>query len=108
MCIDKCIVMCIDSRTICLALMYRYGGLQVRWFRRAAERGHMQAQYLLAHCLQHGRGVRSDEQEAMQWYMHAAEQGHAASQVTMIEFKYLGSYNGIVGQGLIMESLGAR
>ena len=48
----------------------------VKWFRKAAERGHLNAQYLLGDCYAKGKGVSQNVTEAMKWYRKAAEMGH--------------------------------
>ena len=47
-----------------------------RWFLRAAEEGHAQAQTRNAACLFHGVGISRDESAAVEWYRKAAEQGN--------------------------------
>ena len=51
-----------------------------RWFRKAAEQGHGEAQYRLAMLLLSGDGVRRDTAEATRLFRKAAEQGHAKAQ----------------------------
>jgi len=48
-------------------------------YRRAAEHGHVQAQFYLG---EHYRlsGVAGDRNEALRWYQRAADQGHAGAQ----------------------------
>ena len=45
-------------------------------FKKAAEQGHVQAQFELAKCYDIGFGVTSDMQQALFWYRKAAENGH--------------------------------
>jgi TPR repeat protein len=52
----------------------------VKWFRKAAERGHAEAQYNLAVCYDYGRGVLEDAMQAIKWFRAAAEQGFAKGQ----------------------------
>jgi localization factor PodJL len=47
-----------------------------RWFRRAAEGGHISAQYRLATLYELGHGVPQSYAEAMKWYERAAIGGH--------------------------------
>jgi TPR repeat protein len=47
-----------------------------RWFRRAAENGHVQSQYRLATLYELGQGVDKDYSQAINWYRRAAENGH--------------------------------
>ena len=54
-----------------------------RWYRKAADRGHMFAQYNLAFCYDRGYGVPALPVEAAKWYKKAAEQGHAPSQCSI-------------------------
>ena len=48
----------------------------VKWYRKAAEQRHAQAQFILGYCYDHGKGVTQDHTEAEKWYRHAAEQGY--------------------------------
>lgn len=60
------------------------------WFRKAAEQGFPEAQYLLGGMYDNGTGVIERDALAVEWYRKAAEQGHAVAQ------SYLGSsyFNG--------------
>lgn len=49
-------------------------------YRKAAEQGHMGAQYRLGVRYYYGNGVGKDYTEAAKWYRKAAEQGHATAQ----------------------------
>lgn len=48
----------------------------VKWFRKAAENGYDDAQYLLGDCYRNGQGVIENDEEAFRWFLKAAEQGH--------------------------------
>ena len=48
----------------------------VRWYRKAAYRDYLPAQYSLGVMYANGRGVPRDEAQAMRWYRTAAEQGY--------------------------------
>ena len=52
----------------------------VDWYRKAAEKGHAQAQHNLGVSYDEGEGVALDDAQAAHWYRKAAEQGHAESQ----------------------------
>jgi TPR repeat protein len=52
----------------------------VRWWRKAAERGHAKAQFNLGCCYRDGQGVPQDYVEAVKWHRKAAEQNLAAAQ----------------------------
>lgn len=52
----------------------------VKWYTKAAEQGHISAQYILAMCYDNGDGVTEDKSEAVKWYTKAAEQGHTDAQ----------------------------
>jgi uncharacterized protein len=54
-----------------------------RLYRRAAEKGHIAAQYSLAYLFEHGLGLAEDAGEAAYWYRKAALQGDAESQVNL-------------------------
>ena len=49
----------------------------VRWWRRAAEQGFVDAELNLAAAYQNGVGVPKDQAEALMWYRKAAERGDA-------------------------------
>ena len=51
-----------------------------RWFRKAAEQGHGEAQYRLAMLHLSGDGVPKDKAEAVRLFSKAAEQGHGEAQ----------------------------
>jgi TPR repeat protein len=51
----------------------------MRWFRKAAEQGHSDAQYNLGNSYCNGEGVAEDKVEAVRWFRRAAEQGDADS-----------------------------
>jgi TPR repeat protein len=52
----------------------------VKWFRRAAESGHAEAEYNLGLMLMNGQGVTKDSAEALKWYRRSAEQGYVLAQ----------------------------
>lgn len=52
----------------------------VKWYRKAAERGCIDAQLSLGGIYDAGKGVVKDEAEAVKWYRKAAEQGDAGAQ----------------------------
>jgi len=52
----------------------------VKWFRKAAEQGFVDAQMNLGVCYGKGEGVEKDEAEAVKWWRKAAEQGNAHAQ----------------------------
>lgn len=51
-----------------------------KWYRKAAEQGHIQAQLELGFAYENGNGVKQNSIEAVNWYRKAAEQGYAAAQ----------------------------
>jgi TPR repeat protein len=55
----------------------------VKFFRKAAERGHADAQNHLGVCYTQGRGVPRDYSEAFTWYHKAAEQGDAQAEFNL-------------------------
>jgi TPR repeat protein len=55
----------------------------VKWFRRAADQGHVSAQFDLGLMYATGRGVAKDDSEAVKWYRKAADQGHASAQYSL-------------------------
>lgn len=52
----------------------------VKWYRKAAEQGDADAQYVLGHCYLNGDGVPQNIEETLKWYTKAAEQGNADAQ----------------------------
>lgn len=52
----------------------------VKWFRKAAEQGHVGAQSRLGYYYEKGVGADKDLPEAVKWYRKAAEQGNAKAQ----------------------------
>ncbi len=55
----------------------------LRWFRRKAERGDVEAQFMMGYAYSGVEGVAQDQIEAVRWYRMAAEQGHAGAQVSL-------------------------
>jgi TPR repeat protein len=51
----------------------------VRWFRKAADQGHLEATFSLARLYEDGRGVERNVTEMERLYIYAAEQGHVRS-----------------------------
>ena len=49
-------------------------------FRKAAEQGHVGAQYMLGIAYDRSEGVEEDDREAARWWQMAAEQGHVDAQ----------------------------
>jgi TPR repeat protein len=48
----------------------------VKWYRKAAEQGHADAQNNLGFCYEKGWGVEQDYAEAVKWYRKAADHGN--------------------------------
>lgn len=53
--------------------------LAFEWFGKAAEQGHLEAQYYLGSMYYDGSGVSKDDEKAMEWYHKAADKGHVQS-----------------------------
>lgn len=51
-----------------------------KWYRKAADEGHAQAQSDLGECYYFGEGVEQNYAEAVKWYRKASEQGHEQAQ----------------------------
>jgi TPR repeat protein len=45
------------------------------YFKKAAEKGHPNAQYILAYLYQYALGVKQNDEIALEWFIKAAEQG---------------------------------
>ena len=56
-----------------------------------AERGHVEAQYLLAGMYAEGHGTERDMELALQWYQKAAANGHSDAQQRLLELKGKGA-----------------
>lgn len=54
----------------------------IKWFRKAAEQNHAEAQYRLGNCYweNYVEGVKQDYFEAIKWYRRAANQNHGRAQ----------------------------
>lgn len=59
----------------------RLKGLE--FFKKAADQGHMNAQFILGTLYDKGEDVLQDRAVAAKWYRKAAEQGHAQAQFNM-------------------------
>ena len=55
----------------------------VKWFRKAAEGGHADAQNNLGVFYERGEGITQDYSEAVKWYRKAAESGDAYAQYNL-------------------------
>ena len=60
----------------------------MRWYRKAAEQGHADAQYQLGSHYELGIGVKKDLDAALKWYHKAAEQGHRLAQSSEESFRW--------------------
>ena len=66
----------------------------VKWFTKAAEQGHAEAQFMLARCYFSRKGMpnanyRKTKPLAEKWFIAAAEQGHAEAQYQLAKFYYV-------------------
>jgi TPR repeat protein len=52
----------------------------VRWFRKSAEMGHSQAQFIIGTMYDKGEDLAKDPGEAFAWYLKAAAKGHMQAQ----------------------------
>ena len=57
--------------------------LAAQWYRKAAEKGHREAQHKLGMCYSFGQGIPQDDAAAAQWYRKAAEAGLPAAQTSL-------------------------
>jgi len=55
----------------------------LEYFKKAAEQGHMNAQFILGSLYDKGEDVLQDRAVAAKWYRKAAEQGHAQAQFNL-------------------------
>lgn len=51
----------------------------VKWYRKAADLGHLDAMYGLGLCYANGRGTALSHEEAVSWYRRAADRGNAVA-----------------------------
>ena len=70
----------------------------VKWFRKAAEQGHVVAQYNLGVMYDFGEGVPEDDAEAYAWLNIAAAQGNMRAKEAReaITSSYSTSYTGMI------------
>ncbi len=61
-----------------------------RWFRRAAEKGHVPSQYRLATLYELGQGAPKDYAKAMVWYRRAADAGHVKAMHNLAVLSVIG------------------
>ena len=95
--IEKATAGNIDSQ-FDLAEVYYYGKHSVprnkveaaRWYRAAAEQGHVRAQYILAAMYDSGDGIGQDKSEAVRWYRAAAKRGNTSAQHLLADAYYKG------------------
>ena len=52
----------------------------MEWYRKAADQGDADAQWILGFMYEKGKGVAKDESTAVEWYRKAADQGYARAQ----------------------------
>lgn len=78
--------------------------LAAYWYRIAAQKGVVEAQYNLACCLESGSGCRSDPAEAFAWYRKAAQQQFAPAMLRMFHF-YRTGLKGPDGKEMVTPSL---
>ena len=53
------------------------------WYQKAAEQGHVAAQFKLGNCYYCGKGVAQDHAKAAEWFLKAAEQGFIYAQYSL-------------------------
>eukprot|EP01132_Coremiostelium_polycephalum_P000069 gene69-95_t len=60
----------------------------VEWLEKAAQQGHVEAQYALG-CIHDEEGEKQDKHQAFEWFERAAKQGHADAQYNVgYSYKY--------------------
>ena len=57
---------------------------------KAAEMGHLEAQYRIGKCYHDAEGIEQNYEEAVKWYRLAAEQGHSWAQNNLGSCYYYG------------------
>jgi TPR repeat protein len=76
-----------------LAILFEYGQYDVpvdvvraaKWFRHAAQRGHVEAMAEYAMCCELGCGREQSDADALEWYVRAANAGHVTSSFSVGE-----------------------
>jgi len=63
----------------------------LKWFRKAAAQGHVEAQYWVGYMYCYGIGMPEDYAEALKWFRKAAEQGHAQAQNSIGDMYFFGN-----------------
>ena len=58
-----------------------------KWFQRAAEQGHDNAQFYIGWCYDKGYGVPRNYNEAKKWYTKAADQGNRKAKSSLRNLK---------------------
>ena len=59
----------------------------VTWYRKAADQGHVNAQFNLGVKYVNGQGVPKSDKEALKWYQKAANQGHIGAKAAFERLK---------------------
>ena len=80
------------------ALLWRYRLIIV------ATLGNAEAQYQLGAAYENGKGVKRDENEAMQWYRKAAAQGHARAAAAVSGTKFIDLSDGVELEMILIET----
>ena len=63
--------------------MPKNGSLVVKWYRKAADQGDVDAQFNLGVIYENGYGVPENDALAVKWYRKAANQGYASAQYNL-------------------------
>ena len=74
---------CIVTDCTAEAKLYINDEQAVYWYRKAAEQGDDDGQFLLGYMYENGKGVAKDMGEAARLYRLAADQGSAAAQSSL-------------------------
>ena len=51
----------------------------VKWWKKSAEQGNLDAMDMLGHCYRYGEGVKQDDQKAVLWWTRAAKAGNRSA-----------------------------
>ncbi len=65
-----------------------YSKIAANWYKKAAIKGHVDAQIKLAFCYEEGRGVPQIKDEALKWYKRAASEGDNNALLKYLKIKY--------------------
>src|SRR6266480_6980546 len=78
---DNIVLSCLQNRVTQYILACFYNNKKdlekaFYWYKKAADKGHINAQYVLASLYKNGEGTEKNLKKAFKWYLKAAESGN--------------------------------